>query len=504
MARKVNSIEEVDHMFEAWKLAVKIAHLWFVQTKGQPSIEMGHKIGAIVNSCDSNKWSNQLNEGETYIMQNFEIEKNTGQYKVSKHPFKLLFIKGTIVKEQQIPNIPPNIYEFISFEDILSGKASPDVLVDVIGQFLDIEQDQQHKGKRKLVIRMRDQGSNTLSCTLWGAYATKLLNFLEQPETGPVIIILTLAKIKDTNGQFPISIQNSMYGSKLLINEDIIQIQEYKNSLDSIPICESFSQGISQFSQATQCITVDKFCINAEVKSVKEINEVDRDVYCVTVAKIDKFFVANGWKYDACSKCNTKGDPAAAPYICRGCGKNITETIIRYKLEVQVSHQKECAKFVLWDKQCVQLLGVSAAELSNQLIEVLTDGELDPMAFPEAIDGILGKTLAFRVKVQPTYGKSSVNQISDDAQIIESILGNLPIHEDPIISCNKGKSVLDVADLNDSQSFSATADYDPGLLGQLTPAKRQSLEEQLDDQGSQYLQSCQLSSNKLTKIIKTE
>ncbi|KAJ1395774.1 Nucleic acid-binding, OB-fold [Sesbania bispinosa] len=378
--------------------------------------EKGHKIGAIVSSCDSNKWSNQLNEGEIYIMQNFEIEKNIGQYKVSKHPFKLLFTKGTIVKEQQIPNIPPNIYEFISFEDILSGKASPDVLVDVIGQFVDIKQDQQHKGKRKLVIIMRDQG------------------------------------------------------------------------LDSIPICESFSQGISQFSQATQSVTVDKFCINAEVKSVKEINEVDRDVYYVTVAKIDKFFVANGWKYDRCSKCNTRGDPAT-PYICRGCGKNVTETIIRYKLEVQVSHQKECAKFVLWDKQCVQLLG---------------DGELDPMTFPEAIDGILGKTLAFKVKVQPTYGKSSVKQISDDAQIIESILGNLPIHKDPIISCNKGKSVLDVADLNDSQSFSATTDYDPDLLGQLTPVKRQSLEEQLDDQGSQYLQSCQLSSNKLTKIIKTE
>ncbi|KAJ1378551.1 Nucleic acid-binding, OB-fold [Sesbania bispinosa] len=135
--------------------------------------EKGHKIGAIVKGEISNKWSNQLNEGETYIMQNFKIEKNTGQYKVSKHPLKLLFTKGTIVKEQQIPNIPPNIYEFISFEDIMSGKTSPDVLVDVIGQFLDIEQDQQRKGKRKLVIIMRDQGNNTISCTLWGAYATK-------------------------------------------------------------------------------------------------------------------------------------------------------------------------------------------------------------------------------------------------------------------------------------------------------------------------------------------
>lgn len=50
------------------------------------------------------------------------------------------------------------------------------------------------------------------------------------------------------------------------------------------------------------------------------------------------------------------------------------------------------------------------------------------------------------------------------------------------------------------QSLSATADYDPDLLGAVTPAKRVSTDESV----SQDLASAQLSSTKMTKHIKTE
>lgn len=59
-------------------------------------------------------------------------------------------------------------------------------------------------------------------------------------------------------------------------------------------------------------------------------------------------------------------------------------------------------------------------------------------------------------------------------------------------------------DLCDSQSMSATADYDPDSLGSLTPAKRLICDTQLDDLAYEDLTSIQLSSTKLTKHIKTE
>lgn len=42
----------------------------------------------------------------------------------------------------------------------------------------------------------------------------------------------------------------------------------------------------------------------------------------------------------------------------------------RFRIEILVSQEKECAEFVLWDKECVQLLNVTAAELKKQLIDV--------------------------------------------------------------------------------------------------------------------------------------
>ncbi|KAL3014700.1 hypothetical protein AAZX31_06G120500 [Glycine max] len=219
---------------------------------------------------------------------------------------RLFFTKGTIVKEHELLEIPEHVYDFTTFEEILSGQASSDVLVDVIGQFVDIEQERYDNPK--MVIHMKDP----------------------------------------------------------------------------------------------------------------------RELFCVTLAKIEKFFVANGWSYEGCSRCNVKGDPETT-YICSGCGKSNTGTVARFRIEILVSQEKECAEFVLWDKECVQLLNVTAAELKKQLID---DGEVDPLAFPEAIECILGKMLAFKIKVQPRCRKSFVIQISDDEQIIDSIKLKLPSDED--------------------------------------------------------------------------
>lgn len=58
--------------------------------------------------------------------------------------------------------------------------------------------------------------------------------------------------------------------------------------------------------------------------------------------------------------------------------------------------------------------------------------------------------------------------------------------------------------LIEQQCYSATADYDPDLLGSLTPVKRLSFDTQFDDVASEDFSSVQQSSTKLTKHIKTE
>ena len=67
------------------------------------------------------------------MIQNFEVEKNTGQFRPTKHAFKLNFVNSTKVKEQDFPMIPEMVYDFTLFDDVLTGSANPDYL---IGMFI--------------------------------------------------------------------------------------------------------------------------------------------------------------------------------------------------------------------------------------------------------------------------------------------------------------------------------------------------------------------------------
>ncbi|KAG4989304.1 hypothetical protein JHK85_032287 [Glycine max] len=49
-----------------------------------------------------------------------------------------------------------------------------------------------------------------LSCTLWENYCTQFLSYLnERGDDGPMVIILTHARIKDAQGSYPASVSNS-------------------------------------------------------------------------------------------------------------------------------------------------------------------------------------------------------------------------------------------------------------------------------------------------------
>jgi hypothetical protein len=43
---------------------------------------------------------------------------------------------------------------------------------------------------------------------------------------------------------------------------------------------------------------------------------------------------------------------------------------VRYKLEIDVSYENTKAKFVLWDREVAQLLGLSATQLRSDMIQV--------------------------------------------------------------------------------------------------------------------------------------
>jgi len=88
----------------------------------------GDMIPAMVNKEDLGLWEEKVVEGQTYIMHNFKILKNQGQFWVCEHPYKLLLIGATTIKQQPISSIPLNIYNFKSIEDIVDGNYFADLV----------------------------------------------------------------------------------------------------------------------------------------------------------------------------------------------------------------------------------------------------------------------------------------------------------------------------------------------------------------------------------------
>ncbi|XP_027905891.1 replication protein A 70 kDa DNA-binding subunit C-like [Vigna unguiculata] len=470
MAKKFDMIKDIDGRRETLKLAVRIVDLWYVESwDSKRSMEMvlmdqkGDVIVAMIKKEDMGVWEEKLKEGESYIMHNFKLLKNRAQYRVCEHPFMLLFIGATSIRPQPIASIPRKLWKFKSIKDIIDGKYCSDLLVDVIGMLDNVEE----KGHSKnVVFDLKDLSGAIICCTLWDSYCEKLLSYWRTcSQTSNVAIILTQAKIKPASGPWPVSLTS---GS------------------------ETFEEG-SQYSGSSQISHVDRFMYKTVVKSVSKIIIVLEEISCVTVARTLKFNLGNdGWNYLVCNVC-TKRTHEVGSFKCLSCDAFNDSPRIRYKLEIQVTDGKKVANFMLWDQDCMNLIGVSAADLRKKMIN---HGEDDPKCFPEDLDVILGCTWAFKVKLQGKNRPASVMRVSTDVEIIDHVKALLGQEEasfvgECVVSCPSdilpdtsnssamviGKcsnaSLLDVPTSSGTSlmCLSSTADDEPDIVFCMTPSK---------------------------------
>ncbi|KHN15586.1 hypothetical protein glysoja_044997, partial [Glycine soja] len=199
---------------ETLKLAVRITDLWFVGTPNKSEqAEMvfvdseGDQIHAICKSDHLKSWKADLKENCTYVMHNFKVVKNDGQFRVCEHEYKLFFIGVTVVREADLHELPFKEFRFVEFANVVAGNFVSGLLVG---------------GDVMLFLCCSGE---ILSCTLWENYCIQFLSYLnEHGNDGPMVIILTHARIKDAKA----SVSNSFKVSKLLINDPILEIQEFK------------------------------------------------------------------------------------------------------------------------------------------------------------------------------------------------------------------------------------------------------------------------------------
>ncbi|WJX28421.1 hypothetical protein P8452_17141 [Trifolium repens] len=446
MARALETIKDINDSKYTWKIAVLVKDLWVATNyKNIKHVEMvladkmGHDIQVIVPADLKDQFKEALAENTTFTLQNFVVETNNIPLKCSAHPFKLVFNSGTLIQDMNEHKIPHPGYKFQDFEQIKSGKVRPDVCVDVIGVFHELGYTQTVPGNRKMQInfKLKDIQGNILNCTLWEDFALQFqLYNKERTDWGHTIIMIHNGKIKEATDKYELGVSNAWNATKLYINADIAPINDFKKSLGVEEGASSQSQSLASLSCGSQMYTqsasssqynaADKFFDKAISLPLAKIMALSENATCTTVARTTRLLPSNkGWYYKACSKCPkaTRGD--TLPLICPD-GHQTHAINLRYKLEFEVDYEGTTAKIVLWDQQCNELLGKTAAELQLIMIEA---GVNNPLEYPLCVDTICGRTFALRIKWQPTWGTCSVQSLKEDDTIIKKTKELFPIDE---------------------------------------------------------------------------
>ncbi|XP_019436881.1 PREDICTED: uncharacterized protein LOC109343166 isoform X1 [Lupinus angustifolius] len=187
----------------------------------------------------------------------------------------------------------------------------------------------------------------------------------------PMIVVLTHARVKEGQGKYPPTVSNSWCGSKILIDDEIPDYLKYKDSFATFSLsCDSLSQGNTQLSQYSNLSNDDRFMYKAEVKTLSQIAALTsaEEITCVTIGTTAMFIIGKqGWYYDGCLKCTKKVDVKDGPFTCK-CGTYNLSSTPTYKLDIKVIHENGSGRFVFWDRQCADIIGVSACELRNQMV----------------------------------------------------------------------------------------------------------------------------------------
>ncbi|KAI5388333.1 hypothetical protein KIW84_074138 [Lathyrus oleraceus] len=463
MSRKIDYVKDINDSKETWRLVVRIMDVWsVVNNKGIEHLEMvvmdslGDRIQVLIRHDHLLKWKEVIKENMTCIINNGSVYNNDFQWKVCDHSKKFVFLGGTTMKAIELQNIPPKGYFFKDFGEILQGKCKTDRLEDIIGAISEINHIQSNTPGKKVVVSvvLKDLKGNCINCNLWEIYGSTFLAYYNDPKNnGAIVILLTHAMVKD--GQ----VSNAWSGSKLLINEDIPEIQDFMSKLPTNEQKEKPTQSAKSLSNWS-----------------------------------------GGSQYSPVERCSSKAPNPEKAYEC-SCGQKVEQPIPRYKIEIYVSNGESKYRYVFWDSKCAAILGMTAEFMHNSMVE---NGEDDPMVYPDELEMLLNKKMTFRVKVQPTFSQASVWKLCDDEAFVKEIENDY-IVEDNQSKTEYAKLVPNKENLETSaQTLSASGENDPESIILMTPAKDVVIADKGEEVDFEASDTTQLSGTKPSKKLKIE
>ncbi|XP_076904275.1 uncharacterized protein LOC143559647 [Bidens hawaiensis] len=248
--------------------------------------------------------------------------KETCWYKISKASFGAYADRFKYVENSHRVNLSKttdvrlcddfvadiHTFKFTDIDTLLTGAIAADTCTDVIGIIKDngYAKDITKKSgttAKLLEIDLYGSNGNKISVSLWNSYATQILSYIEQnPQEAPVVVILHFAVYKPFNGIPCISNANGV--TKLIINQEIPEIVDFKNSLvQMIASQPSASALLSPLTIHNRFL--DEFVNDTEFSHIGEVEAITTAKKVVVCGSIIPASNYSRWYYIACKVCAT-------------------------------------------------------------------------------------------------------------------------------------------------------------------------------------------------------
>ncbi|EOA28640.1 hypothetical protein CARUB_v10024862mg, partial [Capsella rubella] len=388
----------------AWRVQVKVLHSWrqYTNITGETlecifADDQGAKIHATVKKDLVNRYVNNLDIGDWKFIENFQLTHAFGQFRTTSHLYKMAFINGTVVTTCA-PVSDSNYLTLAKFESIQSGDHNSCMLIDVMGQVVNIGEiemvEANNKPTNKIDFELRNEKDERMPCTLWGSFAERMYRACVEADGNMVVCLLRFAKIKIYKGIK--SISNSFDASQLHVNPLFQEVDQFIQSLPE----DGLTLTIRQNHKRLQLQSVkrdDGFNLSSDL-------QVGKARLLCTIYAVDTDW---SWYYFEHRNCNKKVTPihtggnsvnskeSKPKFWCDNCKSVVTNVAPKYMLYAKVMDATGETKCLLFDSIAHDVIGESAtAVLGGSLQEIE-----NPEDLPDQLKNIVGKTFLFLVNV---------------------------------------------------------------------------------------------------------
>ncbi|XP_031105202.1 uncharacterized protein LOC116010078 [Ipomoea triloba] len=357
------------------------------------------------------KFLNSFVEGSVYCVKNFFVVANWHTYKTSMHEYMLQFNGETIMKEYRSANFPRHMYRIRSFQSLRSNPSINDKeLFDLIGRVVQIHAPQQKtingNDTRLIDFVIEDSQGNRLTCTFWDDHVAKIEPFYQSPGNEPLYVLIQCCRLKFCVRDGDVKICSSYDVTQIHFNIDCPEMQQFKESMTELSQLTPMRSIASMSSMSFTNTHDDSSTQSLELITINDLYDTEDFGDFWIAARVNGVEKPSDWFYISCLKkgCNKALKLSEGVNKCFKCNEIPDGSVRKYKLRVRVVDMKGTASFLIWDRECVDLLGIAAEDLYER--------NLNNLGHIKEIYELKGRTMLFKISAYELKGRTMLFKIS--------------------------------------------------------------------------------------------